>query len=148
MSKNLLIIDDEELIVKNLSMILEDLADKIFTARDGQEGINVLLQNKENIHCIICDINMPRMNGVDVIKKARKEKINIPFIFYTAHGNHELMMEAVKYGAFDFIDKPNMEGLEEIISRGLSEGFELKNKREKNPEEYISEYQKILKKIK
>ena len=122
MSKgNLLIVDDEPIILKRLKFNLEDYADEVYTAENGLEALEVL--KSKIVHCVICDINMPKMNGVEVIKSIRAEGNEVPFIFYTAHGNQDLMMEAVKYGAFDFLNKPNLDGLEDVVSRGLHEGF-------------------------
>jgi two-component system, NtrC family, response regulator AtoC len=138
---NLLIVDDEPLLLKRLKMNLEEYADQIFTAKDGVEALEIFA--REEIHCIICDINMPRMNGVEVIKEIRRQKSEVPFIFYTGHGHHGLMMEAAKYGAFDFLNKPDLDGLEEVISRGLELGFTRLSK-EDSPSDHISEYQKLL----
>lgn len=143
---NLLIVDDEPLIVKNLKFTLEDYASEIFTAANGLEAIEVL--KKETVHCIICDINMPKMNGVDLIKALRAAGNQVPMIFYTGHGNRELMMEVIKYGAFDFLDKPNMEGLEDVISRGLKAGFNRNDLETPATEDaYISEFQLLLSEI-
>lgn len=140
---NLLIVDDEPMLLKNLKAILEEYADTVFTATNGLEAIEVLKDNK--IHCIICDINMPKMNGVEVIKKVRDEKNNVPFIFYTGHGNRELMMEAAKYGAFDFLDKPQLEGLEEVVALGMQNGFSQSQGETISDNDLMSEYQKMLK---
>lgn len=141
MKGNLLIVDDEPALVKNLKSNLEDCADDIFTASNGREALEILELN--DIHCIICDINMPVMNGVELIKKLRSQDNQVPFIFFTGHGNRELMFEAGKYGAFDFLNKPNFEGLEEIVSKGVELGV-TKNAPEFDEAEIISEYQKIL----
>lgn len=137
---NLLIVDDEPLLLKRLKMNLEDYADQVFTADNGLDALAMV--DKEDIHCIICDINMPKMNGVEVIKAIRAKNNDVPFIFYTGHGHRDLMMEAAKYGAFDFLNKPDLDGLEEVISRGLKEGF----KRDfiDDLSDQISEYQKLL----
>jgi DNA-binding NtrC family response regulator len=145
MSKgNLLIVDDEPKLLRRLKFNLEEYADEVYTAENGLEAIECFEANE--IHCIICDINMPKMNGVEVIKKIRDIGSDVPFIFYTGHGNQELMMEAVKYGAFDFLDKPNLNGLEDVISRGLKEGFK-SNSEEVSEEAYISEYKKLLEQL-
>src|SRR5687768_7213499 len=102
--KNLLIIDDEELLLENLKILLKKNASNIFLANNATDGLKIL--NSENIHCVVCDISMPGMTGVELIKKIRTEGNDVPFIFYTAFGNHELMREAAKYGAFDFLTKP------------------------------------------
>lgn len=142
MSKgNLLIVDDEPLLLKRLRLNLEDYADVIYTAMDGVEALEVLSKNE--IHCVICDVNMPKMNGIEVIKTIRAENNNVPFVFYTGHGNHEMMLEVAKYGAFDFFNKPDFDGLEEVITRGLKEGFTRKNPTA-SEDTLMSEYQKLL----
>jgi DNA-binding NtrC family response regulator len=138
---NLLIVDDEPLLLRTLESSLEDCADRIFVAEDGQAALDLLA--RETIHCIICDINMPRMNGVELIKRLRATESEIPFIFYTGHGNHQLMEEAAMYGAFDFLHKPNLEGLEEVVTRGLAVGSG-DGPSEATPEEDMSEYRRLL----
>lgn len=143
---NLLLVDDEKELLERLEMILEDFADKIYLANDGEEGYEVL--KNETIHCVVCDINMPKLNGVELLKKIRAEKINTPFIFYTGHGSSELMLEVVKYGAFDFLNKPLLEGLFESVESGLKLG--LKNVSLEEMKDYMisnSEYQDIMKNL-
>ena len=143
MSKgNLLIIDDEPLLLKRMKLNLEEFADQVFTANDGLEALEIFAS--EEIHCIICDINMPKMNGVEVIRAIRAKKSDVPFVFYTGHGNHDLMMEAAKHGAFDFLNKPDLDGLEDVISRGLKEGFRRNITEDDTLEDHISEYKKLL----
>jgi YesN/AraC family two-component response regulator len=141
---NLLIIDDEVLLLKGLKMHLAEIADNIFIAENGIKALEIVQQ--EEIHCVMCDINMPKMNGIEVIKSLRASNNNVPFIFYTGHGNHELMLEAVKYGAFDFLSKPGMEGMEEIISRGLKKGIGVDDSLIKA--DYMTDYQNLLNDIK
>lgn len=143
---NLLIVDDEEIILKRLKFNLEDYADNVYTSINGVLALKEI--EKYEIHCIVCDINMPKMNGVELIKEIRAQNNNVPFIFYTAHGNQDLMMEAVKYGAFDFLDKPNLDGLEEVVSRGLQEGYGTNNNEDATvSDDYLSEYKKLLNQI-
>lgn len=142
---NLLIVDDEPILVEFLKATLEEFAEKIFTGSNGLEALKAL--DQETIHCIICDINMPKMNGVELIQKIREKKIEIPFIFYTGHGNHKLMMEAVKFGAFDFLDKPSLDGLEDVVQRGLNKGLNLNQEESVDTQSFVSEYQKMLKDI-
>lgn len=147
-SKNLLIIDDEEQLLINLSYLLNKYADQIFTAKNGQEGLAIL--KEQDIHCVICDISMPEMNGVEVIKRVRSMGNEVPFIFYTAFGNHHLMTEAAKYGAFDFLTKPVFEELESVVARGLHEGFKRNENglKESDPSDYQSILQDFLKSTK
>lgn len=145
MNGNLLIVDDEPLILEILKFRLTGKADKIFFANDGLEALEIL--KTETIHCIICDINMPRMNGVEVIKNVRATNNEMPFIFYTGHGNHELMIHAAQYGAFEFLSKPNLEGLESVVVQGLREGINRRQGVQITEEVYISEYLKLLEQI-
>ncbi len=141
MSKgNLLIVDDEPLLLKRLKMNLEEYVDQVYTAADGIEALEIL--KSQEIRCVICDVNMPRMNGIEVIKKIRAEKNDVPFIFFTGHGNQEMMMEVAKYGAYDFFNKPQFDGLEEVISHGFKHGFHSKTS-EQGPD-LMSDYQKLL----
>ncbi len=147
MKKNILIVDDEEFIVENLAALLEGVVDKAFTAFNGKEALEIIKSN--DIVCIISDIKMPQMDGVELIKEVRALGDETPFIFFTAHGNDELMKEVAKHGAFDFIDKPDFQGLEEMITRGLVRGFDLAIKTEakkKSSEQITKEYNDLLEK--
>ncbi len=137
---NLLIIDDEQILLNCMSDILSNCADIIFTATDGLKGLDTI--QREKIHCVVCDINMPEMNGVELIKALRERAINVPFIFYSGHGDKKLMLEAIKYGAFDFIDKPEFDGLEKTVPEGLFQG--LHGHPSSNQGNYISPYRKLL----
>lgn len=139
MKGNLLLIDDETMLLDVLKVNLSRVADTILTADNGKDAL--LLVSEKEIHCIVCDINMPHMNGVEVLKRLREMKSEIPFIFYTAHGNQDLMMEAVKYGAFDFLDKPYFEGLEEVTARALAIGLSGSSPLESD---FQSDYQRLL----
>lgn len=141
MKGNLLIVDDEPMLLKRLRLNLSFFADNVFTASNGLEALSVL--ENENVHCVICDVNMPKMNGIEVIKKLREVNNPTPFIFYTGHGNHEMMLEVAKYGAFDFFNKPDFEGLEEVLPMALLEGLNKESPQE-SAERELSEYQKLL----
>lgn len=140
MEINLLIIDDEDLILQNLKYLLSKYASKVFTTNSSRDGLKILQQN--DVHCVICDICMPDLTGVQVIKEVRAMGNMVPFVFFTAYGSHDFMLEAAKHGAFEFIDKPHFENLEEVIKNGLAEGFN-RSRRQHSPVPE-SEYQEIL----
>ncbi len=102
----ILLIEDEEPIRRVLVRILseEDAQYKITEAVDGKKGFHLL--NKESFDLVLCDIKMPKMDGIEVLQKAKNSKINTPFIMLTGHGNVETAVEAMKLGAYDFISKP------------------------------------------
>ena len=142
MKGNLLIVEDETILLDGLAYRLKFLSDQTFKAANGLEALDIL-ENQE-IHCILCDINMPKLNGVEVIKRIRENGNNVPFIFYTGHGNRDLMLEVAKYGAFDFLEKPSFDGLEEVVARGLKVGIKADTENDKSSEGFISEYKKLL----
>ena len=138
---NLLIVDDEPDLLFVLEYALKEFADQIIIASNGAEALKIIASHK--IHCILCDMNMPKMNGVELIKIIRKENIEIPFIFYTGHGTQDLMVEAIKYGAFDFLYKPLMDGLEQAVERGLRKGSG-KDDLINDSDYVISDFRKLL----
>ena len=104
--KKILLIEDEEPIRRVLIRILEEEnKDYLITeCEDGKLGLNTL--NKEDFDLVLCDIKMPKMDGVEVLQKARENGINVPFIMLTGHGNVSTAVESMKSGAYDFISKP------------------------------------------
>ena len=104
--KKILLIEDEEPIRRVLIRILEEEnKDYIITqCEDGKLALNTL--KKEYFDLVLCDIKMPKMDGVEVLQSAREDGINVPFIMLTGHGNVSTAVEAMKSGAYDFISKP------------------------------------------
>ena len=104
--KKILLIEDEEPIRRVLSKILteENKGYQIIESEDGKDGF--LKLTKEDYDLVLCDIKMPKMDGVEVLQRARENGVNIPFIMLTGHGNISTAVEAMKAGAYDFISKP------------------------------------------
>lgn len=103
MSK-ILIIDDEKSIRNTLKEILEYEKYEIDEAKDGEEGLEKLKAG--NFDVALCDIKMPKMDGIEVLKAAVEQGISTEFLMISAHGTIETAVEATKIGAFDFIPKP------------------------------------------
>ncbi len=103
-NKKILIIDDEKFIRNALKDILEYEKYKIDEAKDGVEGLDMFAQNDYDV--VLCDIKMPKMDGLEVLEKAMDLGKEAQFIMISAHGNIETAVEATKKGAFDFIEKP------------------------------------------
>ena len=103
---SILIIEDEEPIRRVLVRILSDESKdyKVTEAIDGKQGLDLLFKKKFDV--VLCDIKMPRMDGIEVLHAAQEKNINSPFIMLTGHGNVETAVEAMKLGAYDFISKP------------------------------------------
>lgn len=100
----ILIIDDEKSIRATLKEILEYEKHSIDEAKDGEEGLKMITDNNYDI--VLCDIKMPKMDGIEVLSKAAELEKETQFIMISAHGNIETAVEATKKGAFDFIQKP------------------------------------------
>lgn len=101
---NILIIDDEKAIRKTLGEILSYEGYKIEEAADGEEGLKKF--GNQVYDLVLCDIKMPRMDGIEFLEKAREINPDVPVIVISGHGNIETAVEAVKKGAFDYISKP------------------------------------------
>ena len=100
----ILIIDDEKAIRHTLKEILEFEDYTVDQAEDGPAGLDLLIQQKYDV--VLCDIKMPKMDGMEVLERAQKLAPDAAFIMVSAHGNIELAVDATKKGAFDFLPKP------------------------------------------
>ena len=103
MSK-ILIIDDEKVIRATLREILEYEKFEVTEAQDGAEGLKKLME--EDFDLVLCDVKMPKMDGIEVLDQAKALDKSPQFIMISAHGSIETAVEATKKGAFDFIPKP------------------------------------------
>src|ERR1044072_85370 len=100
----LLIIDDEKAIRKTLTEILSFEGYKIVEAADGEEGLKKFKETTFDV--VLCDIKMPKIDGLEFLQKAVETNPDVPIIMISGHGNIETAVEAVKKGAYDFIQKP------------------------------------------
>ncbi|MBO9565924.1 MAG: sigma-54-dependent Fis family transcriptional regulator [Niastella sp.] len=101
---NILIIDDEKAIRKTLSEILSYEGYKIDEAGDGEEGLKKFKDKSYDV--VLCDIKMPKLDGIEFLDKAREANPDVPVIMISGHGTIETAVEAVKKGAYDYISKP------------------------------------------
>ncbi len=100
----ILIIDDEKSIRYTLRDILEYENYEVDEAQDGEEGYEKIKKN--NYDVALCDIKMPKMDGMEVLEKVSELSKDTQFIMISAHGTIKTAVEATKKGAFDFIQKP------------------------------------------
>jgi len=101
---NILIIDDEQPIRTSLREILEYEGHSVDEAQDGVDG--VIAARKKQYSVIFCDIKMPKMDGLDVLDMLKSKEVDTPVIMISGHGTVETAVQALKKGAFDFIQKP------------------------------------------
>ena len=100
----ILIVDDEQSIRETLKEILEYEKYEVSEAKNGEDGLKML--GKEKFDVALCDIKMPKMDGLEVLEKSVEQGIDTQFIMISAHGTIETAVEATKKGAYDFIQKP------------------------------------------
>ncbi len=100
----ILVIDDEKSIRNTLKEILEYEEHEVDAAVDGFEGLEMVEQNRYDV--VLCDIKMPKMDGIEVLEKIFDITSDTPVIMISGHGNIDTAVEAIKKGAYDFIEKP------------------------------------------
>lgn len=104
MNKKILIVDDEEKIRKIVSRILKDEGFLVKSAKDGQAACKACIDYSPAV--ILMDQNMPKMNGIDAMKIIKEKYPQIVVIIITAYGEIGLAVNAIKKGAYDYIEKP------------------------------------------
>ena len=99
-----LIIDDERAIRRALKEILEYEKCQVLEAENGKEGLDTIHSNTVDV--IFCDIKMPILDGMELLHQLKEEGSDVPIIMISGHGTLETAVQAIKIGAFDFIEKP------------------------------------------
>lgn len=102
----ILYVEDDEHIRNELTALLSKFFKNIYTAVDGQDGLEQFLEKKDEINIIISDINMPKLNGIEMVKKIREEQHDIPVIYTTAYSDNDYLFESIKLKIYDYIIKP------------------------------------------
>jgi two-component system nitrogen regulation response regulator NtrX len=99
-----LIVDDEEAVRSSLRMIFEYEGYEVLLAANGPAGLKMAEQESPDL--VFLDIKMPQMDGLEVLKRLKAEEPSPPVVILSGHGTVKTAVEAVKLGAFDFIEKP------------------------------------------
>ena len=155
----ILIIEDEISIRNVLKNILQDENKNfiIHEASNGEQGVKTLSKNEYDL--VICDIKMPKMDGLEVLSKSKEQNIETPFIMISGHGDLETAVECIKIGAYDYISKPpDLNRLLTTIRNALNnQNLKVENKRLKKQVDskhkiigesiQIHELEKIIQKI-
>jgi two-component system nitrogen regulation response regulator NtrX len=100
----ILVIDDERSIRNTLKEVLEYENHQVELASDGIEGLEMFSKTKYDV--VLCDIKMPKMDGIEVLEKIHEISSDATVIMISGHGNIDTAVDAIKKGAFDFIEKP------------------------------------------
>ncbi len=101
-----LYVEDDKHIRTELSALLSNFFGKVYTAEDGAKGLETYLKNQDDIDVIISDINMPKLTGIEMLKKIREVDAKVPVLFATAYSDNEFLSEAIKLKVHDYIIKP------------------------------------------
>lgn len=104
MKEKILLVDDEEGIRKVLSISLTDSGYQVLTAENGEEALRIFRTEQPDI--VLSDIKMPGMDGIDLLKRIKRENPDTEVILITGHGDMDLAIKSLKYEATDFITKP------------------------------------------
>jgi two-component system response regulator HydG len=102
--KKILVVDNEETTRDTLLKILEREGYLVLTANDGQAALEIIKEQRVNV--VVSDVCMPKMDGNKLLKMAKTIRPEVEIILMTGHGKMEMGVEALKEGAFDFIQKP------------------------------------------
>ena len=119
-SRELLIIDDDEAIHDGLAAFCKDRDIIPHSAQNGDDGLRILEQNS-SIRAVLCDIRIPGKDGLDVLREIKRRDPGIEVILMTAFGEKQLAIQALRYGADDFLEKPiRLPDLGQILDRSFS----------------------------
>ena len=146
---NILIVEDEEAIRRVLKKVLieDDSKNNIIEATDGSDAINKI--KSENLELVICDIKMPKKDGMDVLNFLKSYDDKIPIIMISGHGDLKTAVMAMRKGAFDYIEKPpDLNSLLSSVRESLKNKLKVKKTTTKSPKqskyEIIGKSKKII----
>jgi two-component system response regulator AtoC len=121
-SLNVLVVDDERELRESLSQILTTLGHNVVEAQNGEEALRIIrergMDSPASIHIILLDVNMPGMSGLEVLREVRASDPSISVLIITAHGNIRDAVEAMREGAYNYLEKPVQQtDIEELIKK-------------------------------
>lgn len=118
----ILIVDDEKGMRDLLSKVLKKEGYQVFVAQDGEEGLDVI--KSQSVDIVIADLDMPVMNGIEMIKCAKEFDPSLTIIIITAYASMESAIEALKLGAYDYLIKPfNIEQVKLTVTKAFERLF-------------------------
>lgn len=102
---DIVLVDDEEDILRSVGGLLVDFGHEVIPARDGSEALK-LLEEREGVGLIVSDIQMPGMDGIELLRSVRARWPGLPIILMTGYGDVDKTVAAFHYGAYDYVKKP------------------------------------------
>ena len=123
MSKtHVLVVDDEELYRRALERILGRAGHQVITARDGSEALSMLASHP--IDLVLCDVKMPGISGIELVRQIHDLQPDLPSIVVTGYGSAEKSVEALRAGAFWYLEKPFDQGHLDVVRRLVDQAIE------------------------
>ncbi len=117
-SQSILVVDDEAKLRRLLEIMLTQLGYTVFQSEDGQQALSLL--DQQNVDLVITDLRMPNISGIELLQRLRAQNNAVAVIVVTAYGTVETAVEAMKYGACDYIVRPfELEAVEAAVKRAL-----------------------------
>lgn len=104
LSASILVVDDEPAVRESLARVLEREGHHVFQAASAEEALSIL--QAETVHLMLSDLKMPEMNGLELLREAKRRASETEVVMITGHGTIETAVEAMKEGASDFLTKP------------------------------------------
>ncbi len=122
MKKKILLIDDDRLVRSSVQEVLTRAGYDVVSFTNGQDAVDAF--DPDIFKLILCDMKMPGLSGIEVLKKIRSVSKTVPFIIMTAYGTIDTAVEAMQHGAYDFMEKPfsSPDALEIRVMRALELG--------------------------
>ena len=125
------IVDDDQAVARSLRWLIETVQLRVETFSSAQAFVNCYDESKPG--CLVLDVRMPGMSGLDLQERLAAQRIMLPIIFITGHGDVKMAVRAVKSGAFDFIEKPfNDQDLLDRIQKAIIFDAELRGSSSKH----------------
>lgn len=117
---NVLVVDDEKELRDSLAQKITQMGHSVVSAENAEKAISILrergLDNPNSIHLVLLDVNLPGMSGLEALREIRNVESSIFILIITAHGNIRDAVEAMRDGAYNYIEKPvQEEDLEELV---------------------------------
>jgi DNA-binding NtrC family response regulator len=116
--RNVLVVDDDPDVLSMLERLLKKLEYNPYVAANGEEAVRIIDTHKVDV--VVSDLVMPEMDGMELLKRVKSRKGDIPFVMITGHPTIETAVEAIKKGAYDYLTKPfQVEEVQIKIDRAL-----------------------------
>ena len=104
--KKILLVDDDRLFLRVLTQYLDEAQYDYISCENGQQAWNYLQKYPDKFFVVLADRVMPKLHGIDLLVKMKKNSLDIPFVLLTGEASKEEMCEAIAQGVYDFIYKP------------------------------------------